>query len=139
MSAPAKPVPTADPITKPFWDSAKAHALQIQRCNACGHAIFYPRGLCPNCFSGDLAWQPVSGRGVVHAFTIVYRHPNPAFQQDVPYVVAIIELVEGVRLMSNVVGVPADPEHLKVGMPVEVVYEDVSDDITLPKFQPVAE
>jgi len=137
MSAASKPIPTADPITAPFWASAKAHALEIQRCNSCGNALFYPRGLCPTCFSSELTWQPISGKGVVHAFTIVYRHPSPAFQADIPYVVALIELDEGVRMMSNLVGVPADPEHVKVGLPVEIVYEDINDEITLPKFRPV--
>jgi uncharacterized OB-fold protein len=135
MSATSKPVPVADPVTKPFWDSTKAHALQIQRCNACGNALFYPRGICPHCFSSDLSWQPVSGNGNIYAFTIVYRHPSPAFQADIPYVVALVELDEGVRLLSNLVEVTADPEHVKVGMPVQVVYEDVTDEITLPKFR----
>jgi uncharacterized OB-fold protein len=72
----------------------------------------------------------------LHAFTIVYRHPSPAFQADIPYVVALVELDEGVRMMSNLVDVPADPEHVKVGMALEVVYEDVNDEVTLPKFRP---
>ncbi|HUZ01204.1 MAG TPA: Zn-ribbon domain-containing OB-fold protein [Thermomicrobiaceae bacterium] len=136
MSTPRKPLPTPDGVTAPYWESVKAHAMQVQHCNACGQTIFYPRGLCPNCFSSDLAWQPVSGKGKLHAFTIVHRHPNPAFAADAPYVVALVELDEGVRLMSNLIGVEADPEHVKVGMPVEVVYEDVTEAVTLPKFRP---
>ncbi|HET9017712.1 MAG TPA: Zn-ribbon domain-containing OB-fold protein [Thermomicrobiaceae bacterium] len=136
MSTPRKPLPTPDGVTAPYWESVKAHAMQIQHCNACGQNIFYPRGLCPNCFSSDLAWQPVSGKGKLFAFTIVHRHPNPAFGNEAPYVVAMIELDEGVRMMSNLIGVEADPEHVKVGMPVEVVYEDVTEAVTLPKFQP---
>lgn len=139
MSAttPRKPMPMPDPITAPFWESMKAHAMQVQHCNACGQHIFYPRGLCPNCFSSDLAWQPVSGKGNVYAFTIVHRAQNPAFAEDVPYVVAMIELEEGVRMMSNLIDVAPDPEQVKVGMPVEVVYDDVSEAITLPKFRPL--
>jgi uncharacterized OB-fold protein len=135
---PQKPLPVADPVTAPYWQSAKEHALQIQRCNACGQHLFYPRGICPHCFSTDLAWQPVSGKGTVYGFTIVYRHPNPAFAADIPYVVATIELDEGVRLLSNLVGVEASPDAVKVGMPVEVVYDDVTEEVTLPKFRPRA-
>lgn len=136
QSTPKKPLPVADPVTAPFWESVKAHAMQIQRCDDCGNYIFYPRGLCPHCFSSNLAWQPVAGTGQVHAFTIVHRHPHPAFAAEIPYVVALIELDEGVRMMSNLVGVEPDPEHVRVGMPVEVVYEDVTDEVTLPKFRP---
>ena len=134
----AKPLPQPDPITQPFWDSVKAHALRIQRCGTCGRYVFYPRALCPACFGGTLEWSPVSGRGVVHAFTIVHRHPSPAFQPDIPYVVALVELEEGVRMMSNLVGVPSDPARIRIGMPVEVVYDDVTPEITLPKFRPVS-
>lgn len=132
-----KPLPQPDPITRPFWESVKAHAMRIQRCGACGRWVFYPRALCPACFSAALAWTLVSGRGVVHAFTIPYRHPSPAFQPDLPYVVAIVELEEGARLMTNLVGVPPDPQHVRVGMPVEVLYDDVTPEVTLPKFRSI--
>lgn len=137
MSSYAKPLPQADPITKPYWESVKAHAMQLQRCGACGLYVFYPRALCPNCFSDALEWTPVSGRGVVHAFTIPHRHPLPAFQPDLPYVVAIVELEEGAKMMSNLVDVPPDPARIAVGMPVEVVYDDVTSEVTLPKFRPI--
>jgi len=131
-----KPLPVADPVTAPFWESVKAHAMQLQRCNGCGQFIFYPRGVCPRCFSDDLAWQPVAGTGAVHAFTIVHRHPSPAFNDEVPYVVALVELDEGVRMLSNLVGIEPDPARVKVGLPVEVVYDDATDEVTLPKFRP---
>src|SRR5262245_6399021 len=82
------------PVARPFWDSLKAHAIQLQRCGGCGQFVYYPRPLCPGSFSADLVWTPVSGRGVVHAFTIPYRHPNPAFSAGGPYVVALGELEE---------------------------------------------
>jgi len=132
-----KPLPTPDPVTAPFWESVKAHAMQIQRCASCGRFIFYPRAICPNCMSDDLVWTPVSGRGVVHAFTIPHRHPNPAFGTDVPYVVALIELEEGARMLANLVDVAPTPETLQVGMPVEVAYDDVTDTVTLPRFRPI--
>ena len=131
-----KPLPVADPVTAPFWESVRAHAMRLQRCNACGRWIFYPRGLCPHCFSDDLAWEPVAGTGVVHAFTIVHRHPSPAFQAAIPYVVALIELDEGARLLSNLVEVAPDPAAVRVGLPVEVVYDDITPEVTLPKFRP---
>ncbi len=134
----AKPLPQPDPITKPFWASVKGRAMQLQRCGACGRFVFFPRVLCPYCFSDALEWTPVSGRGVVHAFTIPHRHPLPAFQPDLPYVVAIVELAEGARMMTNLVDVPPDPAQIAVGMPVEVVYDDVTAEVTLPKFRPRA-
>ena len=134
-----KPVPRPDRVTQPFWDSVKAHAMSIQRCGACGRYVFYPRGHCPACFGRDLEWRPVSGRGVVHAFTIVHYHPTPVFRADTPYVVALIELEEGVRMMSNLVDVTPDPRHVRVGLPVEVVYEDVTPGLTLPKFRPTSD
>ncbi len=137
MSGYKKPLPKPDPITAPFWESLKAHAMKIQRCNDTGKFFFYPRGLSPFTLSDNISWEPVSGRGVVHAFTIVYQNRDPAFAEEVPYVVAIVELEEGVRLMSNLVEVEPDPAHVWIGMPVEVVYDDVTDEITLPRFRPV--
>lgn len=136
MSAPSKLLPVADPVTAPFWESVRAHAMQIQQCDACERFVFYPRVVCPHCGSRALTWRPVAGTGVVHAFAIVHRHPNPAFAAEIPYVVALVELDEGVRMMTNLVDVPPDPAAVRVGMPVEVVYDDVSDEVTLPKFRP---
>ena len=136
MSDYNKPLPTPDPVTQPFWDSLKEHAVKLQRCGGCNAFIFYPRALCPSCMSDDLAWTPVSGKGVVHAFAIPHRHPNPAFGSMAPYVVALIELEEGAKLMSNLVEVEATPEAVKVGMAVEIVYDDVTENVTLPKFRP---
>lgn len=133
----SKPLPQPDPVTQPFWDSVKAHAMSIQRCNACQRHVFYPRMHCPYCFGRALAWVPVSGRGVVHAFTIVHYHADPTFRADAPYVVALIELDEGVRMMSNLADVTPDPHHVRVGMLVEVTYDDVTPEMTLPKFRPI--
>ncbi|HYU21264.1 MAG TPA: Zn-ribbon domain-containing OB-fold protein [Chloroflexota bacterium] len=132
----AKPLPIPDPVTRPFWDSLTAHAIKLQRCGACGRFVYYPRAVCPSCLSDDLTWTPVSGRGVVHTFTIAHRHPNPVFGGEVPYVVALIELEEGARMLSSLIGVEPTPEAVNVGMPVEIVYDDVTDQITLPRFRP---
>lgn len=131
-----KPLPTPDPVTQPFWDSLKEHAVKLQRCGGCSQFVFYPRPICPSCMSDDLAWTSVSGRGVVHAFAIPHRHSNPAFGSTAPYVVALVELEEGARLMSNLVDVDPTPEAVTVGMAVEIVYDDVTDSVTLPKFRP---
>ena len=72
-----QPLPTPDPVTKPYWDILKAHALELQRCDGCKQTIFYPRPICPSCMSDALTWTKVSGRGVVHAFAIPHRHPSP--------------------------------------------------------------
>ena len=127
------PVPTPDPVTAPFWDSLKAHRIRLQRCDACNKFVYYPRAVCPTCLSSELVWTDVSGRGVIHAFTIPHRHPNPAFQ--VPYVVVLIELAEGVRMLSNLVDVEPVPEAVSIGAPVEIVYHDLSESITLPRFR----
>jgi uncharacterized OB-fold protein len=134
----AKPLPKSDPLTKPFWDSLNRGAMEIQRCDDCASYAFYPRGLCPSCGSRALRWTPVSGRGRIYSLTIVHRPTNAAFKGDTPYVVALIELDEGCRLMSNVTGVQADPAHVKIGMPVEIVYEQVTPDTILPKFRPAS-
>ncbi|MSO38472.1 MAG: hypothetical protein EXQ69_09545 [Acidimicrobiia bacterium] len=106
----------------------------LQRCAQCARLRFYPRALCPYCYSHEASWQPVAGKGFVYAATVVHRPPSPAFAADVPYVVAIIELDEGPRMMSNVVG--CTPESVVVGMLVEVVFDVVSPEITLPRFRP---
>ncbi len=133
-----KPLPKADPVTAPYWESLKAHAMKIQRCNDTGKFFFYPRGMSPFTLSGNLSWEAVSGKGVLHAFTIVHANRAPGFAEELPYVVALIELEEGVRMMSNLIDVQADPEHVKIGMPVELVYDDVTNEITLPKFRPAS-
>lgn len=131
-----KPLPKPDATTQPFWDSLKAHEMQIQRCNDTGKFFFYPRGMSPFTLSDNISWEAVSGKGTLHAFTIVYNQRAPGFAEEVPYVVAMIDLDEGARMMTNLIDVEADPEHVKIGMPVEIVYEDATDEITLPKFRP---
>jgi uncharacterized OB-fold protein len=134
---PPKPLPKPDPLTRPFWASLERRAMEVQRCEACGTYVFYPRGLCPACSSRALRWTPVSGRGRIYAFTIVHRPTNAAFRADAPYVVAMVELDEGCRMMTNIVGVAPDPSQMRIGMPVEVVYEEAGSGTTLAKFRPV--
>lgn len=126
---------TTGDFTKPFWEATKRHELVIQRCRTHDGFFFYPRELCPVCLSSDLEWARVTGRGRVHAFTIVHQPNDRAFAEDAPYVYAVIQLDEGARMISNVIGIP--PEEVSVDMPVEAVFEDVTEEWTLVKFQPV--
>ena len=133
-----KPLPTPSHVSRPFWDAAKEHRLTYQRCTACGTRVFYPRDVCPGpeCFGvGTLEWVESSGKGWVYASSISYQPAHPAFADDVPYVLAIIELDEGARMHSNVVGI--DPKEVEIGMRVEVVWDDVTPEFSLPKFRPI--
>jgi uncharacterized OB-fold protein len=138
MTAETRPKPMPRPesvnLTKPYWEAAKRHELVCQRCVACANWIFYPREQCPICFSKRLEFAPVSGRGRVYAFTIVSQPADRAFEDDAPYVYAIVQLDEGPRMPTNIVG--CAPEDVTVDMPVTVTFDDVSADWTLPKFEP---
>jgi len=129
-----KPLPEPSPLTEPFWQGLREREVRIQRCPDCQRYIFYPRALCPHCLSEGLEWVRASGRGRVYSYTVVRRAMHPAFQPEVPYVFAIIELEEGVRLPSNVIN--CRPEDVRVDMRVKAVYDDVTPEITLLKFEP---
>jgi uncharacterized OB-fold protein len=129
------PLPVTSPETKPFWDSVRQHRMALPFCRPCGAFFFYPRAACPRCLSGDLDWKPVSGRGTLHTFTVVYRGQK-GFPLGTPYVIAIVELAEGPRMMTNLVGVEPDPTQVRIGMPVEVTYLDATGDAALPHFRP---
>ncbi|MGH8011359.1 MAG: Zn-ribbon domain-containing OB-fold protein [Candidatus Binataceae bacterium] len=132
MSDYIKPLPKPSPTSRPFWEAAKRHELSIQQCDACHAYIYYPRDRCPHCFADKLNWRRVSGRGKVYSYTVVRRASTRSFA-DAPYVLAIVELDEGVRMTTNIV---APPEKVKVGMPVAVTFDDVTPEHTLVKFQP---
>ncbi len=134
---PAKPVPVVAPWARPFWSAAKERRLLLQYCNACNKFIFYPRIACPHCSSEDLGWRAASGRGTVYSYTVVENNAPSAFIVDMPYVVAVIRLEEGVQMLSNVVG--CDPANLRCDMPVIVTFDTLNDDFTLPKFRPADE
>ena len=135
MDIPQKPVPVVNPWAKPFWDAAREERLTIQKCTDCGKNIFYPRIACPECFSSNVEWVEASGRGTVYTYTVVENNCPSAFVVDLPYVVAVVRLEEGVQLLSNIVG--CDPYEVTCDMPVEVVFEKLDDEFTLPKFKPV--
>jgi uncharacterized OB-fold protein len=130
----ARPLPQISTEMAPFFAAAKRHELVVQRCRGCGQLRFPARDRCSRCLSRESEWTRVSGRGVVFSFAIMHQVYHPGFADDVPYAVVVVELEEGVRLLSNVVGCPA--RETAVGMPVEVVFEDASPEVTLPKFRP---
>ena len=130
-------LPRPTPESAPFWQGCRDHKLLLQYCAGCGKHQFYPRVICANCMSEQLEWREASGRGNVETYTIVTRAVSDAYAADVPYVIALITLEEGPRLMSNVIG--CDVESVKCGLAVEVVFEHWSDEITMPKFRPVAD
>ena len=133
MSSYDKPLPQITPESKEFWEGCRRHELLIQKCLACGTLRHYPRIMCPNCGSWDTEWVKVSGKGKVYSWAVAHQAFHPGFVKDVPYASGIVELTEGIRLMTNIVDV--NPEALYIGMPVEVVFEDVTEEITLPKFR----
>ena len=129
-----KPLPIPDGDSFVFWEGCKENKLLIQKCGDCSKHIFYPRILCPHCFSEKVEWVESAGKGKIYSYTIARRGGGPAFKGDAPYAVALIELDEGVRLFSNIINI--NVEKVKCDLRVEVVFEDQGE-ITLPKFQPI--
>jgi len=123
-----KPVPAPTAVTKPYWDAAREGRLLLQRCTSCGAVTHYPRPLCPSCWSSALEWVDASGRGRVHSATVVHHPPSPAF--PVPYVLAIVELEEGPRMMANVLG----GAPVGIGAAVRLTFERRGD-FALPQFE----
>jgi uncharacterized OB-fold protein len=138
-------VPALQPIISPspeaarFWDAAAQHRLEIPNCNACDAAFFYPRPLCPRCGSRDIGWKKARGTGMLHSFCVQYRSSVPGLTQAGPFVTALVDLDEGVRLMSFLVGVPPDPELISCDIRVEVEFLDLPDGHTVVAFKPIAD
>lgn len=128
-------LPTPDDDTRPFWDAAKEGRFLVKRCRSCGRAHYYPRPFCPHCWSGEVDWEDASGRGTLYTYSIVRVNDLPPFNERVPYVAAIVDLDEGPRAMSNVVD--HDEAELRIGMPLEVTFQDIGEDVTIPVFRPV--
>ena len=129
-----KPLPHPTAVTRPFWEAAKRHELQIQQCSSCRAYVFYPREVCSECLSPEMSWVKVSGKGTLYSYTIAQAPTHASFTEDVPYVIAIVELAEGPHITTNIVGCKI--EDLKVNMPVVASFADVTSDITLVKFRP---
>jgi uncharacterized OB-fold protein len=129
-----KPIPEIQPWTEGFWKGTKQHKLLIQECQDCKAKIFYPKKVCSECWSPNLGWIEANGKGKVYTFTVMLDMVEPKFWGDIPYVLAMVDLEEGIRMMTRVVN--CEPEEVRIGMPVEVVFEDINDQCALPFFQP---
>ena len=124
------------PETKPFWDGLREQKLMLPKCGDCSRVFFYPRIICPHCQSRNVGWIQGSGRGKLHSFEIAYQTISRAFKVKPPYVLAMIELEEGPRMLSNLIDIEPDPKKIKCDMPVEIVYQKMTDEVTLPLFRP---
>ena len=136
MSAGQRPLPQPDSETRFYWDAARDHRLAILRCVECARFVHYPRSACPSCAGDRLQPTTVSGKGKIYSFTVTHYASAPGFDREVPFVVALVELDEdpSVRLIANVRECEASA--VRIGMPVEVLYEDVTETVTLPQFRP---
>ena len=129
----AKPLPRITPDSEPFWQACRRHELALPHCQDCAHAFLPPAPVCPYCFGDGIEWRPATGRGVISTWTVVHKAWFDAFTADVPYNVVQVELEEGPRLTASVVGLPTD--RLRVGLPVEVTFDDITAEMTLPRFR----
>ena len=131
-----KPLPTITPLNQPYWDGLKNRALRMQRCDGC-RKVWYPAApFCPRCWSRKFTWTTLSGRGRVSSWVVFHQSYFKGFENEIPYNVAEVELDEGPRLMTNLVGVANDD--IKAGMPVEIVYDNVTEELTLARFRPAS-
>ncbi len=129
----AKPQPQISPGAEPFWEHAKQEELFLPFCEACQKPFYYPRRWCPGCFSQNLSWRKMTGKGRIYSFSVIHQSPLPSYQQDVPYVLAIIELDEGPRMMTNVLDCDVNAVHIE--MAVEVTFQ-ARGEMKIPQFRP---
>lgn len=137
MTAPARKrtdLPTIEADTQPFWDAARDGRFLLRRCADCGRPHHYPRPFCPYCWSEDVPWEDASGRATLYTYSTVFLNDLPPFGDQVPYVAAVVDLEEGPRVMTQIVD--AEPAELHLGMPLEVVFRPLTDEITAPYFRP---
>ena len=132
----SKPIPVPDDMSAPFFDGARDGKLMLQHCTACDLWSFPARERCPHCFASALKWRKASGRGSLYTFTIMHQVMNPGFAAAVPYNVAQIDLIEGVRVTANIIGIGNDA--LRIGMLLQVVFDDGGGTVRIPKFRPDA-
>lgn len=135
MGAYSKPLPSVNGDTREFWAGCKNHRLKFQACKACGHVRWPASILCPVCHSEETTWIEAEGKGKVYSYVVYHMAYDPAFEGDLPYVVADVQLHEGPRLVTNIVDCP--PQEVRCDMPVEVTWDDITEEISLPKFKPI--
>lgn len=130
-----RPIPHVDEESRGYWEAARRHELLLQCCRGCEAYRHYPRAVCPACLSSEVEWVACSGRGEIYTFTVTYQNQSPGFAGRVPYVLAYVLLEEGVQMLTNIVDVV--PEEVRIGQAVEVSFEDLSPDISIPVFRPI--
>lgn len=128
-----KPAPSPDADSAALWRGLRHGVLLLQHCGDCRHVQYYQQGMCRQCGSENLSHRAASGRGKVHSFSVVHRAPGPAFKEDVPYAVLLVDLEEGPRMISTYIGGP--PQDVSFDMDVLLVCEPVDDQTTLPRFR----
>lgn len=126
------PLPLPDSDSRPYWEGLKQGELRIQHCNTCSNYVFYPRSLCPHCFSDQLSWVTALGKGTIYSYTVVHQAYG-SFADAVPFVIALVTLTEGVRMMTRLVD--ASPEKVKIAAPVHITFAHIDENTTLPYFQ----
>lgn len=129
-----KPIPVPDEASQPFFAGARRHELMLQKCSSCGAVMWPVKPRCDRCWSAEITWVPASGKGILYSFTLMHQVLHPGFAAEVPYNIAEVNLAEGLRITTNVVGCPNSD--LQIGMPLEVTFEDITNEISLPKFKP---
>lgn len=129
-----KAVPVPTPVTQPYWDATRGGELRVQKCGGCGNHFFYPRPHCPRCASTALSWVRCSGRATLYSYVINHVAP-PGWEGDTPYVIAVVQLEEGPRMLSNLVDVAPDPKLLPLDLPLEVKFQARGNEM-LPVFRP---
>ena len=126
--------PPVSEVSQPFWDATRERRLLVQWCRDCDRPVFYPREVCPTCLGADLEWRESAGTGIVRAITVEHRPQNPMFADRAPYAIALVDVAEGWRMLTNLV--ECDPMTVSVGTPVTVTWEPLSDGRNLPLFTP---
>jgi uncharacterized OB-fold protein len=130
-----KPLPQPNADDRFFWDGCKEHKLLFQKCLNCGLVRWPPSIICPNCHSNDTEVIEAAGEGKIYTYAVYHQAYHPGFESEIPYVTAVIELEEGPHLLSNITD--CEPDELECDMPVEVVWEDITKEFSLPKFKPI--
>jgi uncharacterized OB-fold protein len=129
-------VPKPDALTQPYWDGVRQRELRIQKCRACGNAWHPPQHICPRCHSKDVEWVATGGKGTLYSYTVVHHAAHVAVADRVPYLVALVTLAEGPRVVSNLLN--CDRLHVRIGMPLRLTFQEVAPDVWLPQFEPEA-
>ncbi|MBI2864170.1 MAG: Zn-ribbon domain-containing OB-fold protein [Chloroflexi bacterium] len=135
MTEYAGPLPTPTIDTAPFWEHCRKHELRMQKCLDCGHVRYPASVICPKCYSENSEWASMSGKGTIYSWVVFHQAYGAFFAGIVPYAVAIVELAEGPRMLTNIIACPLD--EIDIGMPVEVAFEDITAEFALPKFRPL--